>query len=48
MEDNKNPIAIHSQEQPPLKTFFNTILQMIIYSTHHAVCEAMVGDDDFK
>jgi hypothetical protein len=25
MEDSKNPIAIHSQEQPPLKPFFISI-----------------------
>jgi hypothetical protein len=33
MEDNKNPIAIPLQEQPPLKTIFISILQMKSSST---------------
>jgi hypothetical protein len=33
MEDNKNPIAIRWQEQPPLKTIFISILQMKSSST---------------
>jgi hypothetical protein len=28
MEDSKNPIAIHWQEQPPLKTIFISVLHM--------------------
>jgi hypothetical protein len=28
MEDSKNPIASRWQEQPPLKTFFISVLQM--------------------
>jgi hypothetical protein len=33
MEDSKNPIAIRCQEQPPLKTFFISVLQMKSSST---------------
>jgi hypothetical protein len=33
MEDSKNPIASHWQEQPPLKTIFISILQMKSSST---------------
>jgi hypothetical protein len=33
MEDSKNPIASHWQEQPPLKTFFISVLQMKNSST---------------
>jgi hypothetical protein len=33
MEDSKNSIAIHWQEQPPLKTIFISILQMKSSST---------------
>jgi hypothetical protein len=33
MEDNKNPIASHRQEQPPLKTIFISVLQMKSSST---------------
>jgi hypothetical protein len=33
MEDSKNPITIRWQEQPPLKTFFISVLQMKSSST---------------
>jgi hypothetical protein len=33
MEDNKNPIAIRSQEQPPLITICISVLQMKSSST---------------
>jgi hypothetical protein len=32
-EDSKNPIASRWQEQPPLKTFFISVLQMKSSST---------------
>jgi hypothetical protein len=34
MEDSKNPITSHWQEQPPLKTIFIAILQMKSSSTY--------------
>jgi hypothetical protein len=33
MEDNKNSIAIHWQEQPPPKTIYISVLQMKSSST---------------